>query len=279
MVMTAKHSPEKEVTRRSLLLTLAAAACAPAKAPESSHDCTPQPVNLVQAKEDQMKKVKNVVLIHGAWADGSCWWKIVPKLESSGLQVTAVQLPLTSIDDDVAAVSRALALVDGPTLLVAHSYGGAVMTQAGTDPKVVGLIYAASFAPDTGQSAGALLATVAPSPLSSEFLADAHGFVRLSRKGVSESFAQDLTEPEKSALFVAQHPTHGLSLGGNVTTPAWKTKPTWFIVAEHDRALPPDLQRGMADKIKAKTTSVASSHVLMLSHPDIVTGVIIEAAG
>jgi pimeloyl-ACP methyl ester carboxylesterase len=262
-----------------MLLALAIARCAPAKAPESSHERAPQAVRLFQAKEDQMKKVKNVVLIHGAWADGSCWWKLVPKLESSGLQVTAVQMPLTSIDDDVAAVSRALALVDGPTLLVAHSYGGAVMTQAGSDPKVVGLIYAAAFAPDAGQSAGALLATVAPAPIASEFLADAHGFVRLSKKGVSESFAQDLTDAEKSGLFAAQHPTHGLSLGGNVTTPAWKTKPAWYIVATNDRAIPAELQRAMADKIKAKTTSVTSSHVVMLSHPDIVIGAILEAAG
>ncbi|HEY3256951.1 MAG TPA: alpha/beta hydrolase [Polyangiaceae bacterium] len=236
-------------------------------------------IKLKQAKDKDMQKAKNVVLLHGAWADGSTWWKVVPKLEASGLQVTAVQMPLTSIADDVAAVSRALALLDGPTLLVAHSYGGAVMTQAGSDPKVVGLVYAASFAPDAGESAGSLLAGFPPSPLSSEFRADSQGFVSLTRKGVFESFAQDLTDAEKAVVYVAQHPTHGLSLGGNVTTPAWKTKPSSYLIAANDRAIPPDLQRAMADKIKAKTSSIASSHVLMLSHPDTVSALILEAAG
>ena len=278
MDMTMQLAFPKEITRRSLLLSLAAAACAPDKAPGFGQDGAP-PMTINHTKEDHMNQVKNVVLVHGAWADGSCWSKVVPGLEKSGLQVTAVQLPLTSIDDDVAAVARALALIEGPTLLVAHSYGGAVITQAGVDPKVVGLVYAASFAPGVGQSAGALLATVAPSPLAAEFQVDTQGFVRLSRKGVAESFAQDLTDPEKSMLFVAQKPSHGNSLGGNVTTPAWTTKPAWYIVATNDRAIPPELQRAMADKIKAKTTSVVSSHVLMLSHPETVVGVILEATG
>lgn len=226
-----------------------------------------------------MTKTMNVVLVHGAWADGTSWAKVIVKLASSGLSATSVQLPLTSFDDDVAAVKRALALVDGPVLMAAHSYGGAVMTEAGADSKVVGLVYAAAFAPDAGESAGSLLASVPPAPIASEFRPDTNGFIKLTRAGVFESFAQDLTETEKLVVFAAQGPTSVKSLGGTVTTPAWKTKPSSYIVAANDRAIPPDLERAMADKIKARTLSLPSSHVVMMSHPNEVAGVIVEAVG
>jgi pimeloyl-ACP methyl ester carboxylesterase len=225
-----------------------------------------------------MSRAKNVVLVHGAWADGSSWSKVIPILIAKGLRPTAVQLPLTSLEEDVATVKRAIALEDGPLLLAGHSYGGAVMTESGGDTKVAGLIYVAAFAPDVGESAGALLASVPASPIAAEFKPDAEGYLKLTEKGVLEDFAQDLSEVEKKLLFVAQAPTSGKCLGGQISNPAWKSKPSWYIVAENDRAIPPDLERTMAGRIKAQTTSVSASHVAMLSRPEVVANVIINAA-
>jgi len=225
-----------------------------------------------------MATANSIVLVHGAWADGSCWSKIIPTLGAKGFRTTAVQLPLTSLDEDVATVKRALALEDGPVLLVGHSYGGAVITEAGTDSKVTGLVYAAAFAPDAGESAGSLLASVPPSPVAGELRPDADGFLKITKAGMYESFAQDLSESEKAALFAAQAPTNGKALGGNITIPAWKTKSASYIVATNDRAIPPGLQETMSRRIGAKTTSVASGHVVMLSNPDKVVDVIAAAA-
>ncbi len=226
-----------------------------------------------------MSNAKNIVLVHGAWADGSSWSKVIPKLDAKGLSVTAVQLPLSSFADDVATVARAIALEDGPVLLVGHSYGGAVITEAGQDPKVTGLVYVAAFAPDAGESAGSLLASVPPSPMGAELRPDANGFLKLTKTGVLDDFAQDLPAIEKLALFVAQAPTSGKSLGGTVTNPAWKTKPSWYIVANNDRAIPPALEATMAKRAKAETISVDASHVVMLAQPDKVVDVIVRAAG
>jgi pimeloyl-ACP methyl ester carboxylesterase len=223
--------------------------------------------------------VKNVILVHGAWADGSSWSKVIPLLNAKGLNVVAVQLPLTSLADDAATVKRAVALEDGPVLLVGHSYGGAVITEAGNDPKVSGLVYVAAFAPDDGQSAGSLGATMAPPPLAAEVKPDSEGFLKLSKNGIYESFAQDLSASEKAILYAAQAPTNAKSLGGNITNAAWHSKPSWYIVASNDRAIQPDLEASMARKIHATTTTVASSHVPMLSHPDAVAAVIEHAAG
>ncbi|WP_230473464.1 alpha/beta fold hydrolase [Dyella choica] len=224
-------------------------------------------------------QVKNVILVHGAWADGTSWSKIIPLLNAKGMNVVAVQLPLTSLADDAATVKRAIALEDGPILLVGHSYGGAVITEAGNDPKVQGLVYVAAFAPDNGQSAGSLGATVAPPPLAAEIKPDGEGFLKLTKDGIFESFAQDLSAPEKAILYAAQAPTHAKSLGGAVSNAAWHSKPSWYIVASKDRAIPPELEAAMAGKIHATTTTISSSHVPMLSHPDVVATVIEQAAG
>jgi pimeloyl-ACP methyl ester carboxylesterase len=224
-------------------------------------------------------QVKNVILVHGAWADGSSWSKVIPLLNAKGLNVVAVQLPLTSLADDAATVKRAVALEDGPVLLVGHSYGGAVITEAGNDPKVSGLVYVAAFAPDDGQSAGSLGATMAPPPLAAEVKPDSEGFLKLTKAGIYESFAQDLSASEKAILYAAQAPTNAKSLGGNISNAAWHSKPSWYIVASKDRAIQPDLEASMASKIHATTTTVASSHVPMLSHPDAVAAVIEHAAG
>jgi pimeloyl-ACP methyl ester carboxylesterase len=226
-----------------------------------------------------MTKAPNVILVHGAWADGSSWSKVIPLLQVRGLRVTAVQLPLNSLDADLATVKRAIALEDGPTLLVGHSYGGVVITQAGDDPKVVGLAYIAAFAPDVGQSAGSLGASVEPARLGAEIRPDQEGFLKLTASGVKNDFAQDLTPTEKSVLFAAQGPTAGAALGGNVSVAAWKTKPSWYLVATADRAIQPTLQRAMAKTINAKTIEVTSSHVAMLARPEETAKLILEAAG
>ena len=221
---------------------------------------------------------RNVVLVHGAWADGSSWAKVIPLLEAAGLHVVAVQNPLTSLQDDVAAVQRAIALQDGPVLLVGHSYGGVVITEAGTDPKVAGLVYVAAFAPDAGQAVGELGKEFPPAPGGAEIRPDAGGFLMMTRKGIEEDFAQDLPRAERKILAATQGPTNGAAFGAKVTNAAWRTKPTWYVVAANDRMIAPDLERQFAKTMKAKTITVPSSHVPMLSHAQQVAKLIIEAS-
>jgi pimeloyl-ACP methyl ester carboxylesterase len=224
--------------------------------------------------------VRNIVLVHGAWADGSSWNKIIPLLQKKGFHVTAVHLPFTTLADDAAAVKRAIALEDGPVLLVGHSYGGAVITEAGSDPKVAALVYVAAFAPDAGQSAGDLNGKVPPTPGAKEFQPDANGYLRLSDKGVAEDFAQDLSEAEKKILAATQGQTSGPNeLGAKVSAAPWKVKPTFYIVADQDRMISPDLEKEMAAQMHAKTIHIASSHVPMLSHPAEVADFISKAGG
>ena len=220
----------------------------------------------------------NIILVHGAWADGSSWAKLIPKLQAAGLHVTAVQLPLTSLADDAAVTRRAIALEEGPVLLVGHSYGGAVITESGDDPKVTGLVFVAAFAPDVGESTGTLGAQVDASPAGTQLRPDAQGFLKLTTKGVHDDFAQDLSEAEKAIMTVTQAPTSIHALGGKATVAAWRSKPSWYLRASNDRTIPPELQATMAGKIGADTTSVPSSHVPMLSHPDAVAEVVLRAA-
>jgi pimeloyl-ACP methyl ester carboxylesterase len=224
--------------------------------------------------------VHNIVLVHGAWADGSSWNKIIPLLEKKGFHVTAVHLPFTSLADDVAAVKRILALQDGPVLLVGHSYGGAVITEAGNDPKVAGLVYVAAFAPDSGQSAGDLNNQYPPTPGDKEFRPDANGFLKLTDVGIAEDFAQDLPAAETKVLAATQGQVSGPNeLGAKVTTAAWREKPSFYIVADHDRMIAPELEKKLAEQMHAKTIHISSSHVPMLSHPTEVVDFIANAAG
>jgi pimeloyl-ACP methyl ester carboxylesterase len=222
----------------------------------------------------------NIVLVHGAWADGSSWNKIIPLLEAKGFHVTAVHLPFTTLADDVAAVKRTLALQDGPVLLVGHSYGGAVITEAGNDPKVASLAYVAAFAPDAGQSAGDLNNEYPAPPGDKEFRPDANGFLKMTDEGIAKDFAQDLPASETKILAAIQGQTSGPNeLGAKVTTAAWRNKPSFYIVADHDRMIAPELEKKLAAQMHAKTTHIASSHVPMLSHPAEVAKFIAEAAG
>ena len=188
-----------------------------------------------------------MLLIHGAWADGSSWSKVIPLLEAKGLHVVSVQIPLTSFADDVAATQRAIALEDGPVLLVGHSYGGAVITEAGNDPKVAGLVYVSAVAPDHGESTLGLISSVA-TPIGSELRPDKSGFLKLTPKGVAEDFAQDLSAKEIEVLTATQVPVSVAAMKGEVTTPAWKSKPSWYIIAANDRAISPDLEASQAKK-------------------------------
>ncbi|WP_158794778.1 alpha/beta fold hydrolase [Granulicella sp. L60] len=221
--------------------------------------------------------VKTVLLIHGAWADGSSWSKVIPLLEAKGLHVVAVQIPLTSFADDVAATQRAIALEDGPVLLVGHSYSGAVITEAGNDPKVAGLVYVSAVAPDSGESTFGLITSVA-TPIGSELRPDKSGFLKLTPKGIAEDFAQDLSPKEIAVLTATQVPISVTAMKGEITTPAWKSKPSWYIIAANDRAISPVLEAAQAKRIGATTTTVPSSHVIMLAQPSKVVAVILDAA-
>lgn len=223
--------------------------------------------------------VTNILLVHGAWADGSSWSKVIPLLQADGYTVVAVQLPLTSLAEDVKAVQRAIALEPGPVLLVGHSYGGAVITQAGNDPKVEGLLYVNAFAPDAGESAYSLGNTVPATPVASQINQDAQGYLKLSTTGITNDFAQDLTASEQASLAVTQGPINATDgLGGMVTTPAWKTRPSWYIVGSNDRVIAPALEQMMATRMKATTITLASCHVSLLAHPTDVSAFIEKAA-
>jgi pimeloyl-ACP methyl ester carboxylesterase len=230
------------------------------------------------AQANAATTVKNVVLVHGAWADGSSWSKLIPLLQAKGLHVVAVQNPLTSLANDVAATRRAIALQDGPVLLVGHSYGGVVITEAGNDPKVVGLVYVAAWAPAEGDSLATLAKLYPPAPIGAELRPDAGGFLSVSPKGIAEDFAQDVSDTDKELLTATQGPPNGAAFGATITTAAWKTKPSWFVIASQDRAIPPELERAEAAAMKAISITLSSSHVPMLSHPKEVAEVIEQAA-
>lgn len=219
----------------------------------------------------------HVVFVHGAWADGSSWSKVLARLQAKGINAIAVQLPLTSLSGDVATVKRAIALQDGPVVLAGHSYGGAVITEAGNDPKVVGLVYVAAFAPGDGESVGSVAKTYPPAPLGAEVRPDSEGFLSITPKGFAEDFAQDLPASEMKVLLAAQAPTNAAVFGAPISNAAWKTKPSWFVVADDDRAIPPALERAEAERMKATTITVAAGHLVMISHPKEVADLIEKA--
>src|SRR5262249_13017395 len=228
-------------------------------------------------QQRQNRGVTSIVLVHGAWADGSSWSKVIPLLEAKGLHTDAVQLPLTSQPDDIGAVQRAIARVDGRLLLVAHSYGGAVITQAGNDPKVAGLVYVAAFAPAEGEAPLDLTLATQP-PFLQNVQPDAFGFLKLTEAGIRQDFAPDLSDSEQTVLTATQGPTSLASLGGQISTPAWRSKPSWFVIAAHDRVVLPTLQAMFAERMKATSITVSSSHVAMLSQPYVVASFIRKAA-
>jgi pimeloyl-ACP methyl ester carboxylesterase len=221
--------------------------------------------------------VKNVVLVHGAFADGSSYAKVIPLLEARGLNVVAVQNPLSSLADDVAAAKRAIAMQDGPVILVGHSWGGMVISEAGNDPKVAGLVYIAALVPDDGQSTNDVLKPYPPTPGLSAISADASGYLTLTRAGIENAFVPDLPKDQRAIVYATQGPWNSKALADKVASPAWKTKPSWYIVVD-DRMVPKEFEVAMAAKMGATTTKLTAGHVPMLSKPKDIAAVIIDAA-
>lgn len=222
--------------------------------------------------------VRNIVLVHGLYADGSSWGKVIPLLQAKGLHVTAVQNPTTSFQDDVDAVKRVLALQDGPTLLVAHSYGGMVISEAGTDPKVTGLVYIAARAPEAEEDYPALTRKFPAAPAGAGLKWEADGFGALSETAFLKDFAGDLP-PAQARLYYAVQQRIGKPVTlAKTTVAAWHEKPSWYAVSTEDRTINPDLQRFMARRMGATTIELASSHVSLLSHPQDVARLILDAA-
>jgi pimeloyl-ACP methyl ester carboxylesterase len=218
----------------------------------------------------------NIVLVHGFWADGSSWSKVIPTLQNAGHRVIAVQLPLHSLADDVATVKRAIDLVGGPTILVGHSYGGIVITNVGyNNPNVTGLVYVGAFAPDEGESITSFIdpATLPPGLL----VVDSGGFAYINPEAFHEAFIQDANATEANILAVVQKPAHQSLLAEPSGPPAWKQLPTWFEVSESDHIIPPDAQRMFAQRMNATTISLDSSHASPVSHPDEIAQLILNA--
>ncbi|RYG70841.1 alpha/beta hydrolase [bacterium] len=222
--------------------------------------------------------VKNIVLVHGAFADGSSWARVIPLLQAKGYNVIAVQNPLTSLADDVAATKRAISNLRGPVLLVGHSWGGVVITQAGTDARVKGLVYVAAAAPNVNQSIVDMSKGGKPPAGSKATAPDAAGFLMLTKQGALNDFAQDLPLSERKLIYPTQGPWALKAVNDKVSVTAWKSKPTWYIVAAKDRMINPDLERSLAKRMKATTLELNSGHVPMLSQPAKVAEFLIKAA-
>src|SRR5262245_28929383 len=229
--------------------------------------------------EQTAAEIRNVVLVHGAFVDGSGWEKVYRLLRKQGYNVSITQHPTTSLADDVRVVRRVLADQNGPAVLVGHSYGGAIITEAGTDPKVASLVYIAAFAPDAGESVATLIADPAPGAPVPPILPPRDGFLLLDREKFPASFAGDV-EPELAAFMAdSQLPWGVEALQGSISRPAWKTKPSWYLVARDDRMIPPPAQRAMAGRAGATVAESAGSHSVYVSQPEAVARVIVEAAG
>jgi pimeloyl-ACP methyl ester carboxylesterase len=228
-----------------------------------------------------MNTLPNIVLIHGAWADGSAWGAVIQRLQADGYHVTAPQLPMSSLDEDVARVRQVLVAQSGPTLLVGHSFGGAVITQLGDDaPNVVGLVYESAFAPDQGETMNGLI-NGGPQPAGVEAIRpDARGFLWLDPDGFVRFFGPDVDPVQARVMSAVQQPIAAREFMGDqpLGTPSWRSLPTWYLVTENDQMLPPAAQQLFAQRMGATVASVAGSHASMVSHPDEVTAFIIEAA-
>jgi len=226
----------------------------------------------------QAAPVKSVVLVHGAFADGSGWKGVYDLLRKDGYDVTIVQNSTASLDGDVSAAKRAIADAKGDVILVGHSYGGAVITEAGNDPKVSGLVYVAAFAPASGESVGSLTANPPPGVAVPPVLPPENDSLLLDRAKFPAAFAADVAPDEAQFMAASQIPWGLAALKGAITTPAWQNKPAWYLVATQDKMIPPPAQHQMAERAHAKISEIASSHAVYVSHPKVVAALIEKAA-
>lgn len=236
--------------------------------PQETHD---------MATGTNATNTRNIVLVHGAWADGSSWSRVIPILKGAGHKIISVQLPLHSLADDVATVKRAIQLVDGATLVVGHSYGGFVITNAAyNNSNVTGLVYIAAFAPDEGESLSNFIDLAALPPGLLVF--DSGGFAYINPDMFHQAFAQDINTTEAGVMAIVQKPANQSVLAEKSGPPAWKQLPTWYQVSENDNMIPPDAERKFAERMNATTISINASHASLVSHPDEIASLILNAA-
>ena len=226
----------------------------------------------------QPGNARNVVLVHGGWVDGSGWEGVYKALKKSGYEVTIVQEATTSLADDVATTKRAIASQDGPVILVGHSYGGTVITEAGNDPKVVGLVYVAAFAPDKGESVSTLIKDPVPGAPVPPILPPVDGYLLLDKAKFPASFAGDVSLEKASFMADSQVPWGVNALSGAISEPAWRTKPSWYLLTTDDKMIPPAAQRLMAKRAGATVVEVKASHAVFVSQPQAVASLIEKAA-
>jgi pimeloyl-ACP methyl ester carboxylesterase len=251
---------------RRTFVTASAAAAASSVLVGTAHAQQPAP------------KAKNVVLVHGLFADGSSWSEVIPRLQAAGLNVTSVQNPLTTLPEAVDATLRVLSRQDGPTVLAGHSFSGMIVTDAGVHPKVSAVVYVAARAPDAGEDYTALAKTYPTPPASAGIVFDGdEGW--LNQEAFLRDFAGDLPEAKAKALYAVQWPFHKALLTGKTTHAAWRSKPSWYAISAEDRTINPDLERFMAKRMGAKTIELKASHVSLISQPEAIANLILEAAG
>jgi pimeloyl-ACP methyl ester carboxylesterase len=221
----------------------------------------------------------NIVLVHGAWADGSCWSGVIERLQSDGFQVRAPQFPLSSLAEDVARLRQVLEFQDGPTIVAGHSYGGQIATALGDDaPNVVGLVYIAAFGLDEGESLGALLSQGPVTPSLAHLFTDSRGFGWLSEDDFVNHFAADVDPTQAKVMYAVQQALASTAFTDVMGVPAWKSLPSWYLVAQNDEAIPPEAERMFASRMGATTVEIPSSHVAMVSHPAEVADLVEKAA-
>ena len=252
--------------RRTLMGRLAAAGAVAAVLPRAA-----------AAAVQGAPTARNVVLLHGLFADGSCWSEVIARLQSKGINATAVQNPLTTFEGSVAAARRALAMQDGPTVLVGHSFAGMIVTEVGVDPAVSALVYVAARAPDAGEDYAAL-ASRFPTPPASAGIVYSGDWGQLSEAAFLRDFAGDLPAAKARVLYAEQMPFARVLLSSKTTHAAWRSKPSWYAVSTEDRTIDPDLERFMAKRMGAHTLEVKASHLSLVSHPDTITRLILEAS-
>jgi pimeloyl-ACP methyl ester carboxylesterase len=250
------------VDRRTLIGAAAASAALPLLTRAANAQASP--------------KTRNVVFVHGLFADGSCWSKVIALLQQRGINCTSVQNPLTSLHEASEAARRAIALQPGPTVLVGHSYSGMIVTEVGVDPKVTALVYAAARAPDAGEDYAALAKNY-PTPPATAGIVFNDNWGQLSEEAFLHDFAGDLPRAEARVLYAVQQPFEKSLTTEKTTNAAWRGKPTFYAVSTEDRTINPDLERFMAKRMGAKTIEIKASHLALISHPDAITNLILEA--